>query len=95
MKRVVLFSSLTKVNTGKITALLFPGEIENKSFAFMPSDGISNCKQEYIDQWQVIAQECDADFTVIDNLAENVDKEILKLKKANIPVISGGNTFKL
>ncbi len=95
MKKVVLFSSLTKVNIEKITSLLFPKTIENKTFAFMPSDGLVNCKQEYIDQWENISHKFNADFVVIDNLAENIEEEKSKLESSNILVISGGNTFKL
>ena len=95
MKKVILFSTLTEVNTNKITSLLFPEAMKDKSLAFMPSDGIINCKQEYIDQWQSIAHRFNAGFAVIDNLSENTDEEILKLQSSNILVISGGNTFKL
>jgi len=95
MKKVILFSSLTEVNREEITSLLFLNEIENKSFAFMPSDGIANCKQEYIDTWQDMAQNFNADFVVVDNLAENTEEQINKLKNSNVLMISGGNTFKL
>lgn len=95
MKKVVLFSNLTEVNTEKITSLIFPKEIKDKSFAFMPSDGIVNCKQEYIDQWQNIAHKFNASFIVIDNRSQNTEEEMSKLESSNILVISGGNTFKL
>lgn len=95
MKRIILFSAPTEANIEKVASLLFPKDIKDKVFAFMPSDGIANCKQKYIDQWKDLAQKFNANFVVIDNLTNNPEKEIKKLENSNILVISGGNTFKL
>jgi len=61
----------------------------------MPSDGLVNCKQKYIDQWMELAGEDNAKFVIIDNLSKKPQKEIKKLMESNILIISGGNTFKL
>lgn len=95
MKKIVLFSAPTEKNIKKISALLLPEEIKNKVFAFMPSDGVINCKQKYIDLWKEIAQKSNTDFVLIDNLTNNPREEIEKVKNSNVLVISGGNTFKL
>ena len=57
MKRYVLFSTPTKnPNLSEILEQLFPPEIQQENlrkranFAFIPANGVSNCKKEYIEQ---------------------------------------------
>lgn len=59
----------------------------------MPSEGVKGA-QEYINQWQIIAQEYGAKFNVINNQIRSVEEQD-KIRTSNILVISGGNTFNL
>src|SRR4030042_3987955 len=94
MKRIILFSTPTQGNLYKILGLVFPEEIKNKVFAYMPSDG-ANCPQKYRDEWNGYAEKYGAEFRYIDNSKENATDEVNKLLGANILIITGGNTFKL
>jgi len=94
MKRIILFSTPTPSNLDKILSLVFPREIANKVFAYVPSDG-ANCPQKYRDEWNVYAETYGAEFRYIDNSKENAVDEVNKLLGANILIITGGNTFKL
>lgn len=93
MKKIVLFSTPTRKNIDAILKLIFPNEIENKVFSYMPSDG-SSIKQQYLDEWKGYARENNAKFQYIDN-STNDPKETEKLLNSNILTITGGNTFKL
>lgn len=93
MKRITLFSTLTESNSATILEQIFPEEMHNKVFAYMPSDGIENV-QKYIEEWKVYAQKHGAKFNVIDNTT-NSEEEKKKLLDSNTLVVSGGNTFNL
>ena len=93
MQRVTLFSDLTEDNTENILSQIFPVDIPNKVFAYMPSGGIKN-SQDYIDQWEAIARRHGAKFNII-NDALRSHEEQRKLLESNILLISGGNTFNL
>lgn len=92
MKRIVLFSQPTEKNIKQILDLTFPKEIKQKVFAYMPSDG-ANCPQKYIDEWKTYASNYQTQFLLIDNSKTDTKEEQNKLLKANILVISGGNTY--
>lgn len=94
MKRLVLFSTPTPANIEKVLTQIFPDEIKNKIFAYMPSDG-ANCPQKYIDEWKSYAEKHNAEFRYIDNSKFQAQDEAEKLLCSNILVITGGNTFKL
>jgi dipeptidase E len=96
MKRIVLFSTLTRKNSSEILSLIFPKEIRHKVFAYMPSDG-ARCPPKYRLKWREYAEERGARFMFIDNskTGPGAKKEIKKLLKANVLAISGGNTFTL
>lgn len=94
MKRIVLFSTPTPNNIDTILNVIFPKEIRNKKFAYMPSDG-ADCPQKYSDEWKKYASEHHATFQYIDNSKKDATEERRKLLESNILVISGGNTFKL
>jgi dipeptidase E len=94
MKRIVLFSTPTSTNIEKVLAQVFPVEIDNKVFAYMPSDG-TNCPQKYVDEWKGYAEKHGAEFRYIDNSELQAQDETEKLLGSNILVITGGNTFKL
>lgn len=93
MKRVLLFSTLTASNRKVVLGQLFPNEIQNKIFTYIPSGGIKG-SGPYIKQWREIAQEYNAEFNVIDNSVNDAEEQ-RKLLYSNILLISGGNTFEL
>lgn len=93
MKRVVLFSTLTESNSKAILDQIFPKNIQDKVFSYIPSSGIEGA-EPYIEQWREIAKIYGAQFNVIDNSLYDT-KQQLKLLSSNIVVISGGNTFSL
>jgi len=93
MNRVVLFSTLTESNSKTILDQIFPREIQDKVFSYIPSSGIKGV-EPYIEQWRAIAQKRNAQFNVIDNAIYDIQQQA-KLLSSNIVVISGGNTFKL
>lgn len=94
MKRIILFSIPTPGNIDTILNLVFPKEMNNKVFAYMPSDG-ANCPQKYKDEWKSYAEKHGSEFKHIDNSIDNASEEIDKLLKSNILIITGGSTFKL
>jgi dipeptidase E len=94
MKRIVLFSTPSPTNIDTLLALIFPKEISNKMFAYMPSDG-ENIKEKYVKEWREYAQRSGAKFELVNNSIPNAQGEIDKLMKANVLVMTGGNTFKL
>jgi len=71
---------------------IFPDEIEDKVFAYMPADGES-CPEKYIVEWQSYAKRGNAEFRYIDNSKKDAVDEQNKLLECNICFISGGNTF--
>lgn len=93
MKRITLLSTLTNRNEKMNLKQILPTELINKTIAYMPSGGIERA-QEYINRWEVIAQEHDAKFNVINNQIRSVEEQD-KIFASNILVISGGNTFNL
>jgi dipeptidase E len=93
MKRILLFSTLTESNRKAVLAQLFPETLQNKVFSYLPSNGVKG-SEPYIEQWQVIAQDYNAEFNVIDNSVNDAE-ERSKLLHSNIVLISGGNTFEL
>ncbi len=93
MKRVVLFSTLTESNSKTILDQIFPSDIQDKVFSYMPSSDIEGA-EPYIEQWREIAKIYEAQFNVIDNSVYDTNQQS-KLLSSNIVVISGGNTFNL
>ena len=93
MKRVVLFSTITESNSKTILDQIFPSDIQDKVFSYIPSSGIEGA-EPYIEQWRKIAKMYKAQFNVIDNSLYDT-KQQSKLMSSNIVVISGGNTFNL
>ena len=93
MKRILLFSTLTVSNRKAVLNQLFPAALQNKVFSYIPSNGVKG-SEPYIEQWQVIAQDYNAEFNVIDNSVNDADEQ-KKLLYSNIVLISGGNTFGL
>lgn len=94
MRRIILFSVPNENNLEKLLNLVFPPEFDNKSFAYMPSDG-ANCPQKYIDPWVERAGGYGYSFEYIDNSVENSTKEAKKLLSCSSLMITGGNTFRL
>jgi len=94
MKRLILFSTITPNNKEDILNKIFPIEIENKIFSYMPSGGVSG-SEKYIEEARSFAEYFGAEFKVIDNSVENNVEGSKDLLSSNILVISGGNTFQL
>jgi peptidase E len=94
MKEIVLFSMPTENNREQLVKLLFPLEIKEKIVAYMPSNG-HNTKQIYTDYWRSIAEKEGAEFLFVDNMLPDESGEAEKILRANILIISGGNTFEL
>ena len=94
MKRLLLFSSPTEVVKEQILPLLFPQEMQQKVFAFMPSEGLHG-NEKYVamsSEWRSLAEQHHAEFVLIDNDSERIEEERAKLQRANIVFITGGNT---
>lgn len=94
IQKILLFSVPTEKNSNDIHREIFPKQIENKIFAYMPSDGDNN-PEKFTNTWKNIARENNAEFLYINNCGKNSKKEIEKLNSANILLITGGNTFAL
>lgn len=96
MKRLVLFSNPTKGIIDDLLKLIFPDEIENKVIAYMPSDG-SNLKEKYINQWKDYAEKRNTKFVLVNNSkrGREAEKEAERILKADILIITGGNTYSL
>ena len=64
MRRLILFSMSTEQVKQAIVPLMFPEEIQDKVFAYMPSEGVlRNKKYElFTYEWQKIAHQHDAQF---------------------------------
>lgn len=94
MKRLIIFSSPKGKNFEEILDKIFPQEIEKKVFAYLPVEG-KNCNHVFTDFWLDMAGRYDAEFIFIDNTSDNPQAEKEHLARANILVITGGNTFEL
>ena len=105
MVKYILFSNQqNNQNIQKILDEIFPEYIRKKRAAFMPSQGLNNTKQKYIDEWKNWATQYEADFCLLDNACEKCEnyeeyndykEEHQKLRDSNILIISGGNTYQL
>ncbi len=96
MKRIVLFS--TPYNNDKfheILNLIFNSDMKDNRPLFMPSQGLPNTPQEFLDDWKGFARKFDLIIDYIDNSMIDATSEIEKLMKSNILVISGGDPFQL
>ena len=93
MANILLFSELTETNRHSILNILFPHVITGRSFVYMPSSGVHGA-ENYITQWENIANEYGARFSVIDNTSAD-PQETDKLLNADVLLISGGNAFQL
>ncbi len=96
MKRIVLFSTpYDNDNFHKILDLIFPSDMKDKYPLFMPSQGIPNTLQEFLDDWEGFAKEKGLLIKFIDNSITDTTTEREKLMKSNILIISGGDPFQL
>ena len=96
MRRIVLFSTpYENKNLEEIFNLIFPPEIKEKKVLFMPSQGLVNTPNKFIDDWNGFSKNYNIKLELIDNASENATSEIDKLKNANILIISGGDPFNL
>ncbi len=97
-ENLILFSAPTPEIKNNIKEYIFPETLKEKVMAYMPSDGSNKeAVEKYAGEWENYARQNNSEFILIDNSQRNekVKDEIEKLNKANILVISGGNTFKL
>lgn len=98
MKTCILFSVPLPSVIKKISPKLFPQELENKVFAYIPSDGADVVdKVKHAVFWKYLCTTQGAKFLNIDNskVGSDAQKEIEKLQSANIVMLTGGNTFTL
>ena len=75
--------------------LIFPSDMQNQLPLFMPSQGLLNTPQEFLDYWEGFIGEFDLKLDYIDNSMIDATIEIEKLMKSNILIISGGDPFQL
>ena len=61
----------------------------------MPSQGVRNTPQKYLDDWEVYAKENNVNLEYIDNSIKEAAGEKEKLNNSNILIISGGDPFQL
>lgn len=94
IKRLVIFSTPNTPKLDEILSFVFPESIQNKKLAYLPVGG-KNSKEEYTNFWREKAKQYKAEFLFIDSTNENLSEEKEKLDRANILLISGGNTFQL
>lgn len=95
---MVLFSTPSPELLEIIQHLIFPEKLKEKSMVYLPSDGSDSASiAKYSPIWIAYAKAHGAKFQLIDNSkrGQETQREINKLDKANILVITGGNTFKL
>jgi Peptidase E len=94
MKRLILFSLPIEPIKQKLVPLLFPDEIQQKVFAYMPCEGVLRGEKyaAFMQEWQVLAEQQQAEFILIDNVGQNIRAEQTKLRRANILFITGGNS---
>jgi peptidase E len=96
MRRIILFSTpYNNNNFDEILKLIFPPEMTEKRPLFMPSQGVHNTLQNFLDDWEGFAKKSNVKIELIDNCARNQDKEKVKLSNSNILIISGGDPFQL
>lgn len=96
--RLVLFSVPSPEIKREIQGFVFPEFLQNRVMVYMPSDGSDKeSVEKYSKEWEEYARENRAEFEIIDNSqrGEEALAQASKLDRANILVISGGNTFKL
>ncbi|HEU5229086.1 MAG TPA: Type 1 glutamine amidotransferase-like domain-containing protein [Ktedonobacteraceae bacterium] len=93
MRRILLFSHVTEEAQRRVFPLLFPDQLSPKVFACMPANGALHGRsyELFCDSWQAIAQQHHAEFVYIDNAQEDAEEERVKLQRANILCITGGN----
>jgi dipeptidase E len=96
MRRIILFSTpYDNENFHQILNLIFPSDMKDKGALFMPSQGIPNTLQEYLDDWKDFANEYNIKIDYIDNSIIDSTSEREKLSNSNILIISGGDPFQL
>jgi peptidase E len=101
MKRIVLFSDLgNNSNSEKVLDAIIPDVMANKEMLYMPSGGLPLKYPEYYDDWKQYCAKRGCTIDLINNAipsdqTEKINQEKLKLEKANILVITGGDPFKL
>lgn len=94
MKRLFLFSH--PMMKDEFAKYIFPIELKDKKFAYMPTNGHEGFDQ-YVPMWQEYVKENGAEFIYIDNTkrGEEAKIEAEKILSCNILMSTGGNTFQL
>jgi dipeptidase E len=95
MKRILLFSLPYPDLVNRLAPLIFPAELNDKKFAYMPSDGADPINEDYNPFWKLLCKRNNAEFIYLDNSKTDASKEIELLAQANILMITGGNTYTL
>ena len=91
VKRIVLFSQPSPKNIGELEKNIFVTDMENKVVAYIPANGHLT-KQIHTDYWSDMADRNKAEFVFVDNMQKGEEE---KINRANILIISGGNTYEL
>jgi len=97
-KRLVLFSQPSDTVFEKLNKLLFPDFLNEKVFAYMPSDGSDKVINDQFEPiWKNFTKDNGAEFVFVDNSkrGEEAIGEREKVLSANVLMITGGNTFRL
>lgn len=96
-KRLVLFSRPDAQIFEQLSEVLFPKYLNERVFAYMPSEGDSPENVKYDSIWQEFTKSNNAKLIYINNSKRGDEAKIEndKLLSSNILIITGGNTFKL
>lgn len=93
VKKIVLFSTPHQEVMVNVAKEIFPDNLENRVIAYMPAEGREDGK-EFEKYWLELARLNLAEISIIDNVIDS-DEERKKIEKANILIITGGNTCNL
>ena len=82
MRRIVLFSTpYNNNNFHDILNVIFPSNMKDKHPLFMPSQGLSNTPQHFLNDWEVFAKKFNVDIDNVDNTAIDIINEREKIEK--------------
>ena len=98
MHRLVLFSSFAfNPNLDQVLNLIFPKDLQNKKFGYMPANGVATHDTGIIDYWKSTAKEFQAEFVLIDNdplqTPEGIEEQRQKFETINILLVSSGDAY--
>lgn len=94
MRRLFMFSH--PMMRDKFAEYIFPAELKNIKFGYMPTNGHLE-HREFEQGWEEFAKSNNAEFVFIDNTqrGEVAKEEAKKMLSCNVLMSAGGNTFNL